>query len=119
MTVGQEGANLEMGLYWEAAGIFQAKHEVGVRGQALEGERCRMSCFPSCQLGNVTFGYSLPCSQRRKLRWWVALPYIDGSTPDIHKREIFNLLSFGVFLLQQLGLYQNSLCDLRQRTLLL
>ena len=39
MTIGQEGAHLEMGPHEEAAGIFQAKHEAGVRGQVLEGKR--------------------------------------------------------------------------------
>lgn len=45
MPVGQEGAHLETGPYEEAAGIFQAKHEAGVRGQVPEGKRCQMSCL--------------------------------------------------------------------------
>ena len=121
MTVGQEGAHLEMGPREEAAGIFQAKHEAGVRGQVPEGKRCRMSCLPSCQLGSVTFEYSCPGPREGSCgRGWQSHPLdTDYSTPDSHKRETFNSLSFRVFLLQPLSPNQNSLFDLRQGTLLL
>ena len=121
MTVGQDGAPLEMGPYEEAAGIFQAKHEAGVRGQVPEGKWCRMSCLPSCQLRSVTFEYSCPGPREGSCgRGWQSHPLdTDYSTPDSHKREIFNSLSFRVFLLQPLSPSQNSLCDLRQGTLLL
>lgn len=59
MTVGQEGANLEMMPSWEAAGLFQAD-EAKVRGWGLEGKQCQMPWFPSCQLRNGTFGGSCP-----------------------------------------------------------
>ena len=38
MTVGQEGAHLEMGPREEAAGIFQAKHEAGGERAGAGGE---------------------------------------------------------------------------------
>lgn len=104
MTVGQEGAHLETGPYEEAAGIFQAKHEAGVRGQVPEGKRCRMSCPSSCQLGSVTFEYSCPGPREGSCGrgWQSHAQDTDYSTPDSHKREIFNSLSFRVFLLQRL-----------------
>lgn len=67
MPVGQEGANLEMEPSWEAAGIFWAQDEARMRGSVLEGKWCRMSCFPSCQLGNATFGYSCLGPERETL----------------------------------------------------
>lgn len=51
MPVGQEGADLGLGLYWDAAGIFQAEDGARVREQVLEGKQCCV-LFPLLSMGN-------------------------------------------------------------------
>lgn len=90
-----------MGPFREAVRIFQAKDEARVRKEVLEGMQCQLSCFPSCQMENVTFGNSCPGprGEGSGRGWQSHPPGVDGTTPDSRGRERFNPLSFGVFML--------------------